>query len=129
MWLDAIVTSDDLQALVDQLTPATLPLGERGHLYFDAPAEVSLVADRGLAVRCHAKLAWPVLGIDVGITIRSMTLLVVPTIESRDGQQVIVFAPEVDALDLALLPDIGDAEVRAYINRALHEKRVELPWN
>jgi hypothetical protein len=123
------VTSSDLQGLLDQLTPATIPLGERGHLYFDAPAEVSLVADRGLAVRCHAKLAWPVLGIDVAITIRSMTILVVPSIESRDGEQLVVFSPEVDALDLALLPDIGDDEVRAFINRALQEKRIELPWN
>jgi len=129
MWLDAIVTSSDIQALVNQLTPAAVPLGERGHLYFDAPAEVSLLADRGLSLRCHAKLAWPVLGIEVAVTIRSMTLLVIPSIESRDGEQVIVFSPEVDALDLALVPDIGDAEVRAFINRALQEKRIELPWN
>ena len=129
MWLDAIVTSSDIQALVNELTPATIPLGERGHLYFDAPAEVSLLADRGLRLRCHAKLAWPVLGIEVAVTIRSMTLLVIPSIESRDGEQVIVFSPEVDALDLALVPDIGDDEVRAFINRALQEKRIELPWN
>jgi hypothetical protein len=129
MWLDAIVTSSDVQALVDQLTPATVPLGERGHLFFDAPAEVSLVADRGLRLRCHAKLSWPVLGIDIAVTIRSMTLLVIPSIESREGQQMIVFSPEVDALDLAILPDIGDDEVRAFINRALQEKRIELPWN
>ncbi|HMI88113.1 MAG TPA: hypothetical protein VK550_28710 [Polyangiaceae bacterium] len=129
MWLDAIVTSADLQNVVDQLTPATVPLGTRGHLFFDAPAEVSLVAERGLRVRCHAKLSWPVLGIDVGITIRSMTVVVVPSIESRDGERVIVFSPEVDALDLALLPDIGDAEVRSFINRELQAKRIELPWN
>jgi hypothetical protein len=129
MWLDAIVTSSDIQALVDQLTPATIPLGERGHLFFDAPADVSLVADRGLRLRCHAKLAWPVLGIEVAVTIKSMTLLVIPSVESRDGEQVIVFSPEVDALDLALVPDIGDAEIRAFINRALLEKRIELPWN
>jgi hypothetical protein len=129
MWLDAIVTSRDIQDLVDQLTPATVPLGERGHLFFEAPAEVSLLADRGLRLRCHAKLSWPVLGIDVGVTIRSMTLLVIPSIESRDGEQVIVFSPEVDALDLALVPDIGDAEIRGFINRALQEKRIELPWN
>src|SRR5688500_2779571 len=128
MWLDAVVTTDDLQNVVDQLTPATIPLGERGHLFFDTPAEVSLEADRGLRVRCHAKLLWPVLGIDVGITIRSMTLLIVPSIESRDGNRVIVFAPEVDALDLALLPEVGDTELRAYINRELQEKRIELPW-
>ena len=129
MWLDAVVTSGDLQKVVDQLTPATIPLGERGHLFFDAPAEVSLVADRGARIRCHAKLLWPVLGIDVAVTIRSMTLLIVPSIELRDGERVIVFTPEVDALDLALLPDVGDAEVRAYINRELQERRIELPWN
>ena len=87
------------------------------------------MADRGLRLRCHAKLLWPILGIDVAITIRSMTLLVVPSTELRDGNRVIVFAPEVDALDLALLPDVGDAELRAFINRELQEKRIELPWN
>jgi hypothetical protein len=129
MWLDAIVTSADLQNVVDQLVPATVPLGERGHLFFDAPAEVTLVAERGLRVHCHAKLLWPVLGVDVAITVRSMMLLVVPSIESRDGERVVVFTPEVDALDLALLPDIGDAELRAFINRELQAKRIELPWN
>ena len=129
MWLDAIVTSGDLQKVVDQLTPATVPLGDRGHLFFDAPAEVSLVAERGLRIRCRSQLRWPVLGIDVAINVNSMTLLVVPTIESRGGERAIVFAPEVEQLDLALLPDIGDAELRSYINRELQAKRVELPWN
>jgi hypothetical protein len=129
MWLDAVVTSKDLQRVVDQLTPATIPLGARGHLYFDAPAEISLVADRGLRIRCHAKVLWPVLGIDVALTIRSMTIVVVPSIETRDGNRVVVFSPEVDALDLALLPDVGDDELRAYINRELMEQRIELPWN
>jgi hypothetical protein len=129
MWLDAVVTTSDLQQVVAQLTPATVPLGQRGHLFFDSPAEVSLVADRGLRIRCHAKLLWPILGIDVAITIRSMTLLVVPSIEMRDGNRVVVFAPEVDALDLALLPDVGDTELRAFINRELQAKRIELPWN
>jgi hypothetical protein len=129
MWLDAIVTSADLQQLVDQMTPATVPLGERGHLFFDAPADVSLVADRGLKIRCHAKLLWPVLGIDVAVTVRSMTVVLVPSIESRDGARVVVLSPEVDALDLAVLPDIADDELRAYINRELQAKRIELPWN
>jgi hypothetical protein len=128
MWLDAVVTTADFQKVADQLAPATVPLGDRGHLFFDAPADVSLVAERGLRVRCHAKLKWPVLGIEVGVTVRSMTVLIVPSVESRDGEQVIVFSPEVDALDLALLPDIGDDELRAFINRALQEKRIELPW-
>ena len=129
MWLDAIITAGDLQSVVDQLTPATVPLGERGHLFFDAPAEVTLVAERGLRIRCKAKLLWPVLGIDVAVTVSSMTILVLPSIESRDGERVVVFAPEVEQLDLALLPDIGDAELRSYINRELQAKRVELPWN
>lgn len=129
MWLEAILTAADLQNVVDQLTPATVPLGERGHLYFDAPAQVALVADRGLSVQCHAKVMWPVLGIDVALTIRSMTLLVHPSIESRDGERVIVLSPEVDAIDLALLPDIGDTELRAFLNRELQQKRIELPWN
>jgi hypothetical protein len=129
MWLEAILTAADLQKVVDQLTPATVPLGERGHLYFDTPAQVSLVADRGLRVQCHAKVMWPVLGIDVALTIRSMTLLVHPSIESRDGARTIVLSPEVDAIDLALLPDIGDDELRAFLNRELLQKRIELPWN
>jgi hypothetical protein len=129
MWLEAILTAADLQKVVDQLTPATVPLGDRGHLYFDAPAQVSLVAEQGLSIQCHAKVMWPVLGIDVAVTIRSMTLLVHPSIESRDGQRVIVLSPEVDAIDLALLPDIGDTELRAFLNRELQQKRVELPWN
>jgi hypothetical protein len=129
MWLEAILTAADLQKVVDQLTPASVPLGERGHLFFDAPAQVALVADRGLRVQCHAKVMWPVLGIDVQLTIRSMTLLVLPSIESRDGERVIVLAPEVDAIDLVLLPDIGDDELRAYLNRELQQKRIELPWN
>ena len=129
MWLDAIVTASDLQKIVDQLTPATVPLGERGHLYFDAPAEVSLVEGRGLRIRCRATVKYPLLGIDVALTIRSMTLLVQPSIESRDGARVIVLSPEVETIDLALLPDIGDAELRAFLNRELQEKRIELPWN
>jgi hypothetical protein len=129
MWLDAVVSSTDLQKVLGQLTPVAVPLGSRGHLFFDAPEEVSLVADRGLRIRCHAKLSWPVLGIDVAVTVSSMTVLIVPSIESREGERLVVFTPEVEALDLALLPDIGDAELRAFINRELQAKRIELPWN
>jgi hypothetical protein len=129
MWLDAIVTQADLQTLVNQLTPATLPLGEKGHLYFDAPVDVTLVPDRGLRIQCHAKVMYPVLGIDVAVTIHSMSILVVPGIEVRDGDRVIVLTPEVEVIDLALLPNVGDSEVRAFLNRELFQKRVELPWN
>ena len=87
------------------------------------------MADRGLATSLPRQTSLAILGIDVAITIRSMTLLVVPSTELRDGNRVIVFAPEVDALDLALLLDVGDAELRAFINRELQEKRIELPWN
>src|SRR4051812_5252728 len=111
MWVETILSRDDLAKLLAQALPLTIFLGEDRH---DEPADdrignqanqaqskgdhsltlhdlgdVSLVPDVGLRVTCKAKVSWPVLGIDVPIGLNSLTLSVLPTIRPAIGKDAV----------------------------------------
>ncbi|MDP9150322.1 MAG: hypothetical protein M3O36_10330, partial [Myxococcota bacterium] len=132
MWLEAILTKHDLDAIVAQFAPMRFrlgDLGDHGELSLDAPTEVSLVPGRGIRIVCAAKLHWPVLGMDFPVSIRSATVLVHLDVETRHDGAALVFKPQIEHADVALVPAIVDAPVTALVNEELAKKHVELAWS
>ena len=129
MWLEAILSIEDLTALVGQVAPMTLSLADQGHLELTDPREISLVAGVGLRLSCKAKLRWPVLGIDVPISLNSLTLLVRPEIAKSAPGESLLFKLEVEHADFARLPTMIDARITDKVNQTLVAKHVELVWN
>lgn len=132
MWIEAILTRDDLCDLLEQMLPLRIQLGEgepERYLYLGNAREVSLVPGEGLRVECAAKVR---MGLPFGrlpIGLRSVHVLVKPRVRPTPEGDVLVFGLEVESADLKLVPEAIDRRIVTAINRLLEEKHVEAVWN
>ncbi len=128
MWLEAILTEDDVRSVATQFSPLEVRLGTDGRLALARPVSVSLVPGRGVEVVCDAQLEWPVLGMHVPVAMQRLTVLVQPTVEDRpDGHALVLRL----ALERAGVSQVGliDGRVTALLNDELAKHHVELAWN
>jgi hypothetical protein len=129
MWLEAILTKDDLQDVFEQFAPLTIHLGESGELVLDAPSDVTFDSESGVRVVCKARLGWSVLGLHVPVTVHSLVALITPVIERPGaGDEALVFKLALEHADIAALPALFDSHVTARVNEELSKKHVELSW-
>jgi len=129
MWIEAIVSTEDLRRALAEFAPLTIRLGDGGgELALGSPSEVSLVPDRGARIVCAAHLQWPLLGVVVPMKIRSLIVLLRPVIEAHANGDALVFKLEIEHADFALVPTVIDNRITSRINEELARKRVELSW-
>ena len=102
---------------------------EDRYLWLAPPSAVELVAGRGVRITTRAKLQWDVIGIPVPITMRSVSVLLLPSIERRDGHDALVFRGELEEADLTLLPSFVEGSLVDLINAKLSAPDTALPWN
>jgi hypothetical protein len=129
MWLEAILTKEDLEEVVREFSPLEIHLGESGSLLLVAPREVALLPGEGLGVQCDATLHWPVLGFDVPVSMRALTVRILPRVEERPEGATLVFRLQIDHTGVSMLPSFFDDRVTARVNEELEQKHVELAWN
>ena len=129
MWLEAILSRQDLERVLGELTPTTIKLGEDGELHLNRPTLVTLVEGQGLEVDCPAKLRWSVLGIHLPVAIESVTLRLIPSVLQRDGGDVLAFHVKLLALDVSAMPSIIEDRVVALVNGELSGRHAELVWD
>lgn len=129
MWLEAILSHEDLRQLAAQLFPLTFDLGGGATLLLATPSEVSLVPDAGLRIVCSAELTWPVLGIAVPISLRSLSLVLSPKIAQKDGAEVLAFEPTLEHADFVMVPGAVDDRLSARINQELLKHKTDVAWN
>jgi hypothetical protein len=129
MWLEAILTREDLEGIAEKFSPLEIVLGDSGSLLLVGPCEVSLTPDEGVAVKCDATLHWPVLGFDVPVSMHRLLVHVLPSVEERADGSTLVFRLLIDHAGVTMLPSFFDHGVTARVNRELEEKHVELAWN
>ncbi len=130
MWLEAILTKTDLQKLFQQFAPLRVRLGDSAELTLDAPSDVTLHADTGVRVVCSAQLRWSVLGMHVPVTLRSLVVLVTPTIENGgSADEALVFKLSLELVDVASIPAVFDAGIAARLNEELLKNHVEMSWH
>lgn len=132
MWLQAIITGDDLMHALHELTPTRIQLDEADpNRAFDLnpPTEVLFRDNEGAVVRTSAVLRWDVIGIKVPIELRSVQLLLVPSIEQdADGNDLLVLQAKVEDLDLSSLPGLLDGALKNRINQALENPKSFVRW-
>jgi hypothetical protein len=94
MWAEAIFTLTDCENFVSSMTPLELVIddGLERRLFVDRPTRVELIAEKGIAIEASARLCWSVAGLTVPVTIRIARVLLMPSIETRDGRDALVFA-------------------------------------
>ena len=129
MWIEAVLLSEELAALVGQITPVTIRLGDNGELRVHDPSEVTVVRDLGLHVVCKATLHWKVLGLAVPLTLDSLAIMLRPAVEKRLNVEVLVFSLEIEQAKFAFLPTGIDDRIVDHVNAELEAKHVELSWD
>jgi hypothetical protein len=129
MWIEAIVSAEELRQTLSRFAPVTIRLGdEGGELALDSPSQVTLLPDKGARVVCRARLVWPLLGVHVPIAMKSLVVLLCPLIEAQPEGGELVFKLEIEHADFALIPTFIDDRLTTRINTELAKKRIELSW-
>ncbi len=128
MWVEAIFSQADLRELVEKFLPLTIHFGDEGSFVVSDPTEISLVKGAGLRVACRAKVHLPVLGIDIPVTIKALTILLRPVILKKESGDSLVFRIEIEHADLAGIPTIIDNQITHRVNKMLADKEVDMAW-
>jgi hypothetical protein len=131
MRCEAILTQHDLRDLFAKLAPLEIRVGESATLVLESPTEVSLVALEGVNVVCDATLHWPLLGVDLPVHMRQLTVRIHPAVRPgpNGNSSVLVFTLQIERTGVSLLPASFDDRVTTLLNKELVTKHVELAWN
>ena len=133
MWIEAMLSRDEIAGLVEQLMPLKILLGDdekrSRSLNLLEPREVTLVAGVGLRVVCRAVIVWPVLGVALPVSLSSLGVLLRPTISEHEGGQQLLFRIELEHTDLVGLPAWFDVRLTERINKEMSERKVQLKWD
>lgn len=127
MWVEAVLSKEDLTQVVGDFLPTTIRLGEDGELHLEDPSDVKLVENDGLYIRCSGRVKWSLLGFTVPVTIKQLAVCISPFIEKRPNGDHLRFKVRIDDLDLALVPGILDTQIVSKVNAEIG--KTPLAWN
>jgi len=131
MWLEAIITHEDLVQVLGEILPVKIHLDadeetERW-IQLHRATEVSLVPDQGLRVVCSAELMWSIAGMNPSIKLDELGILLRPLVVEKHKGYVLEFKLEIEEADIRGIPALIDATIVKAVNSALAEK--ELIWD
>jgi hypothetical protein len=132
MWVEAVLSKDDLASLIAQIVPLTIRIHPDSapdqYIELATATDLELVADRGLRMTTQARIHWPVLGIAVPIKIDPLGVILKPRIAKTPEGDALSFTLEIEHADFAGIPSFGDQPITDKINSELSEHNVELAW-
>ncbi len=131
MRIEAIFSRQDIEGVFLQFLPLEIDLDEgKGEriLAVDEVFEISMLTGVGVRVGCKARVHWPILGISVPIALRSLHMVLVPSIELRHNRDCLIIRIRIEEADVAWVPSAIDAGLKDRVNRELAEKHIELVW-
>ena len=131
MWLQALLTPADLESIVAEMTPVQIALDAddpKRYLWLDRPTSVEMVGNVGVRIVTSARLQWDVIGIALPITLRSVSVVLTPSVAQRDGKDALLFAAQVESADLAAVPVLIEVPLVAKVNEALTADHAKLAW-
>lgn len=130
MWLEAIVTHEDLQHVLREFLPVTIALDPEDAsrtLWLGEAREVSLTEGEGVRVSAPATLTWTVAGIATRISLASLTVRLRPRFRDKLHGQSLAFELALEEADIVGLPALIDHTIMNAVNAALARK--DLEWN
>ena len=126
----AVIPETDISTLVESLTPLCVTIDEEGNRSISVGRpKVELVAGRGLRLRGDGHIVWDFAHVPIPITITAWQLLFVPRISSRGRSHVLSFAPDLEELDVKLVPGFVDEKIAHAIRAAISQNRDRLAWD
>ena len=135
MWLEAIITEEDLTEMLRELLPVKIHLNpQEGEddpperwLLLQTAREVTLVPDRGLRVTCPAELMWTIAGMSPTVNIDELSVLLRLQVVEKHKGHVLEVQLEVEEAEFHRLPQFVDTTIIRAVNVALADKKI--PWN
>jgi hypothetical protein len=130
MQLCAVLTRDDLAALVGEIAPLEVALGRRPrrNVSIGRPSLVELARGAGLRVRGDARLAWDALGLTFPVIVRTWQVLLVPRVVISDAAPALAFQPRLELLNLTDLPSFVSDAVAQAVHAGLVSQERKLVW-
>lgn len=156
MWLEAIITQEDLVKVLKEFLPVKILLDptqidvekdekdekvekkiekevekrkndpDRSLKLFPATA-VTLVPDEGIQITCPAEITWSIAGMSPTVKIDELSVMLLPRVVERNKGSVLEFGLEVREADFHSLPGFVDETIVKAINGALATKKPG--WN
>jgi hypothetical protein len=128
MWAEAIFSIVDLEEVTGQLFPLRIILGKDGNVLLTDRRDLALLPGVGLRMTVTAEIHWPVLGMNIPVSVRSATLEIRPEIVENPGGDTLTFKLHLDDIDVSTLPAFVDRRVVDHVNKELEAKHIELAW-
>lgn len=140
MWLEAIISQEDLVQVMGEFLPVKIFLdqsevgeGERKKdepersLLLHTASQVTLVPDEGVRVTCPAELTWSIAGVSPTMKIDALQVMIRPRVVEKNKGHVLEFGMEVEEADFHVLPGFIDDTIAKAVNAALATKKPD--WN
>lgn len=140
MWLEAIITQEDLVKVLGEFLPVKILLDQEKDadgevkkdepersLFLRTPTVVTLIPDQGVRITCPAELTWSIVGMSPSMTIDALQLMIRPEVVEKNKGYVLEFGMEVEVADFHALPGFIDATIVKAVNASLATKRPA--WN
>jgi hypothetical protein len=133
MWLEAIITKDDLVQAMKEILPAKINLRDASDdeadrwLALGAPTDVALVPEQGLRITCPAELCWSIAGMSPTVTLDQLRVLLRPEVVNKTKGHALEFHLQVEEAEFHGLPALVDETIVRAVNAALAVKN--LTWN
>ena len=136
MWLEALITQEDLMQMMRELLPVKIHLQQEKEgeatpperwLRLFAATKVILVPDQGLRVTCPAELTWELAGMSPTMKLDQLSLLIRPQVVEKHKGQVLEFQLEIEEANFHSLPGFIDDTIVKAVNAALAAKKI--PWD
>src|SRR5260221_952005 len=130
MWVEAVLSKEDLAALIAQIVPLTIRINADGgadhYIELATATDLALVADQGLRMTTEARIHWPVLGITVPVKIDPLIVMIKPQVTATPGGDALSFTLQIEQADFAGILALGDQLITDKINSELGKSQVEL---
>ena len=127
----AVIPDTDLANLLESLGSVRVTVGEpeRGRVVTLGRTTVALVPGRGLRLRGDAHVTWDFVRVPIPVTINVWQLLLTPHVVPHDGSHLLRFDPDIEELEVKLVPGFVDEKIANVIRSAIEKNRDRLAWD
>lgn len=131
MWLEAIITKEDLTRMLGELLPVKIHLDDDDKtdrwLWIGDVTEVFFLPEQGLRVTCPAELRWSIAGMNPTIKFHTLGIFLHLEIVEKHKGHALEFRLALEEADIKGLPALVDSTIVKAVNGALWAK--PLTWN
>ncbi len=139
MFVELVVTHEDLRALLVRAFPVTIVLDEPGDrlesegtagtrcLALGELTDFAIVPGAGVRLTCGGLLHWPLLGIDAPLSLSSLRVLLVPEVMPSPTGEGLSFRLALEHVDIAGVPSVLDSTITHAVNARL--AALALSWD